>query len=421
MASSTDRSEDASALPRPELNPLVNQLLADNMGRWAEVYFTSPPEKREEAVVELLRELEAQKSGRETHPPSPQASPAVKAKALASSFESAIRDVNPDDLQHCDACGHDNPLAHQFCGMCGTELGSASEQLNASGHLATESPYNPQSAGNGHAGPPAYAESYSDYREPVEAEPLAPREELRRHPYDLSPFQTLLERENDGDFAYDDESPSGKYRYYIGAILAVLILVLGYVAWKGSRSDQSAQGGAPPPVPATTNTAPVAASPNSAAPVPVPPSKAEPQASPAASNPTPTTPKPAESPKQAESAARGTNTVARTPTPVSQPVADNVEYPSLQGNGSDEFAMAQRYLGATSGRARDSAEAAKWLWKSIAKHNGPAMLELADLYLKGDGVSKNCDQARVLLDSAARRGMAGAGGRLRNLQAFGCQ
>jgi TPR repeat protein len=41
--------------------------------------------------------------------------------------------------------------------------------------------------------------------------------------------------------------------------------------------------------------------------------------------------------------------------------------------------------------------------------------------LKGDGVSKNCDQARVLLDSAARQGMAGAGERLRNLQAFGCQ
>jgi TPR repeat protein len=83
--------------------------------------------------------------------------------------------------------------------------------------------------------------------------------------------------------------------------------------------------------------------------------------------------------------------------------------------------MAQRYLSGTSGHARDSAEAAKWLWKSIAKHNGPATLALADLYLKGDGVPKNCDQARVLLDSAALRGMAGAGARLRNLQAFGCQ
>jgi len=50
-----------------------------------------------------------------------------------------------------------------------------------------------------------------------------------------------------------------------------------------------------------------------------------------------------------------------------------------------------------------------------------AAIGLADLYLKGDGVAKSCDQARVLLDSAARRGMSGAGARLRNLQAFGCQ
>jgi TPR repeat protein len=94
---------------------------------------------------------------------------------------------------------------------------------------------------------------------------------------------------------------------------------------------------------------------------------------------------------------------------------------SFQGGGGEELATAQRFLHGSTGQARDTSEAAKWLWKSIAKHNGPAMLELADLYLKGDGVPKSCDQARVLLDSAARRGMARAGQRLRNLQAFGCQ
>jgi TPR repeat protein len=82
--------------------------------------------------------------------------------------------------------------------------------------------------------------------------------------------------------------------------------------------------------------------------------------------------------------------------------------------------MAQRYLSGSAGRGRDSAEAAKWLWKAMAKHNGAASVLLADLYLKGDGVSKNCDQGRILLDSAARRGIPGAGERLRNLPAFGC-
>ena len=91
------------------------------------------------------------------------------------------------------------------------------------------------------------------------------------------------------------------------------------------------------------------------------------------------------------------------------------------GNGAEELAIAQRYLNGANGQQRNRAEAAKWLWKSIAKHNADATLLLADLYLKGDGVSKNCDQARVLLDSAARNGIKEAGERLRHLQAFGCQ
>ena len=49
---------DVNTLPDPELNPLLNPLLAAHMGRWAEVYFTNPPEKREQAISDLLRELE---------------------------------------------------------------------------------------------------------------------------------------------------------------------------------------------------------------------------------------------------------------------------------------------------------------------------------------------------------------------------
>jgi hypothetical protein len=57
VAQPTEES-DATTLPDPELNPLLNPLLAAHMGRWAEVYFTNPPEKRGQAVAELLRELE---------------------------------------------------------------------------------------------------------------------------------------------------------------------------------------------------------------------------------------------------------------------------------------------------------------------------------------------------------------------------
>jgi len=57
LARPTDGTESDSNLPQPELNPLLNPVLGQHMGRWAEVYFTSPPEKREAAVLELLREL----------------------------------------------------------------------------------------------------------------------------------------------------------------------------------------------------------------------------------------------------------------------------------------------------------------------------------------------------------------------------
>jgi hypothetical protein len=410
LASSTERSEDERALPRPELNPLVNPLLADNMGRWAEVYFTSPPEKREEAVVELLRELEARGSDVESHPASAQAVHAASTKLPSTAFERPTTERQPRDLGRCDTCGHHNPPMHQFCGMCGAQLdGSAFE------HLKMERPYEARSAGNNRAEAPAYGTSSTDYREPIE-EDVPPAEEPRRDLYDLSPFQSLLEREDGSESGYD-ESPSGRYRYFIGAILAILILVLGYAAWKSSRSDQNAQGAPPPPPPAATDTAPAATSPNPPASATSKP--AEQQPVPANSTARPSPPKPVEPPKQLETVASGRN--APSATPASQSTIDNIDRVNFQGNGAEELATAQRFLHGSPGQARDTAEAAKWLWKSIAKHNGPAMLDLADLYLKGDGVSKNCDQARVLLDSAARRGMTGAGARLRNLQAFGCQ
>ena len=60
MSTKTDHPDGPSILPEPELNPLLNPLLGQHMGRWAEVYFTSPPEKREQAVTELLHELQAE-------------------------------------------------------------------------------------------------------------------------------------------------------------------------------------------------------------------------------------------------------------------------------------------------------------------------------------------------------------------------
>src|ERR1700758_3060567 len=90
-------SEPTDELPNPDLNPLMNPTLGRNLGRWAQVYFTSPPEKREEAVVELLRELQSQ-SGKPT--PEPSVNPAGK-------------NVEGDSVL-CAECGYHNAKAQRF-------------------------------------------------------------------------------------------------------------------------------------------------------------------------------------------------------------------------------------------------------------------------------------------------------------------
>jgi transcriptional regulator with AAA-type ATPase domain len=86
--------------------------------------------------------------------------------------------------------------------------------------------------------------------------------------------------------------------------------------------------------------------------------------------------------------------------------------------GEEELSIAERYLYGADRQRRDPVEASKWLWKSVSKDNDKATLLLADLYLKGDGVSKDDGQAISLLYHAARKGVSGA---VERLQALGYQ
>jgi len=406
LASSSEQPDSAHTLPRPELNPLLNPLLAENMGRWAEVYFTAPVEKREEAVLELLHELESEEETRGKTPPTPanvlNAVPdeEVRATMMASERASLTR----EHLMRCPSCGHENPVTHQFCGMCGATIESSASAV---------------AAGASKEGAAVGSEVYSREAQSARAEEgHTPREEYYEsdtNPHELSLFRSL--RGRDGDYDLDYEPPASRpYRYYIGAVLAIVIAVLAYTAWRSEQAAQTRETPASPPAVTDTGAPSTAESGKQNTDTTAPPgakNATPPQAETAA--PTVKTPQPATT--NAEPAKKE----AVEKTAASAPATAVSSEQSALGNGSEELAMAQRYLSGGNGRARDSAEATKWLWKAIAKHNGEATLLLSDLYLKGDGVSKNCDQARVLLDSAARRGIAGAGERLRNLPAFGCQ
>jgi hypothetical protein len=69
--------------------------------------------------------------------------------------------------------------------------------------------------------------------------------------------------------------------------------------------------------------------------------------------------------------------------------------------------------------ASDSAAAAAWLWKSTAKGNPDAPVQLADMYIAGDGVPHSCEQALVLLKTAAEKENARARNRLASLYSTG--
>jgi len=89
-------------------------------------------------------------------------------------------------------------------------------------------------------------------------------------------------------------------------------------------------------------------------------------------------------------------------------------------NGDAEFAMAERYLREKSGPG-SSAAAANSLWAAVKKGNISAEIALADLYARGDGVTKNCDQARVLLRAAAEKGSSIASQQLARVVRSGCR
>lgn len=79
--------------------------------------------------------------------------------------------------------------------------------------------------------------------------------------------------------------------------------------------------------------------------------------------------------------------------------------------GADEMAKAKN--------ASDSAAEAAWLWKATAKGNPDAPVQLADMYIQGDGVPRSCEQAVVLLKTAAEKENARARNRLASMYSTG--
>ena len=349
MNSGNNASDPRDQTSSSELNPLQNPTLGRNLGRWAQVYFTNPPEKREQAVVELLRELE---------------------KGTASVPNGSSGSKIEDGGAVCPVCQREIEPGQKFCGICGSSLTAASETPRHDRAFVGNNPV------------PSFA-------------PVSPQGDA----------QWL----RDKAFAsFDSNVPKRQAWKYVFAVIVVGLAGLGYFGWS-TRSDHAQ---------ATKPAATVPSEPKIEA------NKIE------ANKPSQTTPADTQGEKLSQTRA---NNVGRPANPDQSPrgatlaaqrqrLSPTPPEPTLEtgpGNGARELILARHYLDGKDG-TRDTPEAAKWLWKAVGKQNTSAVILLADLYIRGDGIPKNCDQARLLLTAAAKRGANEAAAKLRTLESEGC-
>jgi len=386
---------DASTLPDPELNPLLNPLLAAHMGRWAEVYFTNPPEKRGQAVSELLRELE-------NVPPEPGSLPVANGSAGGKTHRSESTPSSPATLGlvlTCRVCAYNNPAEQRFCGMCAAPL---QVSPNARVPQVAEAAPNPGASWCERALGGNFVEDAID---------PAVRSTVASAGGDVRGLTWLLPEKNLPRRGVKSRHSRYRNPLYIGAVLATLLAIVGYMAWRGKEARTSM---------AAPRSAPASAIPTAQ---PAPSTPARPPSRTGSALPTSTPPA-----STVQNPSQPVATSGKDQAADSRPAARIIPVPASSSaiaaprqSGAQELATAEKYLNGTLGVTRDSGEAAQWLWKAVRKRNLEATLVLSDLYLRGDGVPKSCDQARLLLDAAARKGERAAAERLRNLQAFGCQ
>lgn len=469
-----DDSDD-STLPNRDLNPLLNPLLAEHMGRWAEVYFTNPPEKREQAIAELLRELgsaprpetavqhnseESSEQGTEQIPEdlAEDVGEAIPEARAGHSLRRGVEELGEEQPTHsepwrsreafgsvliCGSCGKSNLEGQRFCGMCGAALRLPPEHSYPS-RTDHELPHTGSSWSERGLSPSGISdadevESEKDSssvadrylagrfpgsqvggRYPDSSTPQMEHEEPEVEPDEMREF-ALPQPESVPSYgsvpsfaaAAEVESESVPYRYraYVGVVLAVILGSLFYMLWRnkqnpsGSAALQSQPSSNAIPQPATGSTTPLATKNATGFTSQTAPGRKRQAAQPQSAKP---------SPRKLEAADRPGPRGALPSGAANSPAS------AAGQSGSEELLMAEKYLRAGPGTARDSQEAARWLWKAVGKQNLAAAMMLSDLYLQGDGVPKSCDQARLLLDVAAKKGSAAAADRLRNFPAFGC-
>lgn len=114
-------------------------------------------------------------------------------------------------------------------------------------------------------------------------------------------------------------------------------------------------------------------------------------------------------------------------TPVPVPTTNRTTVYSAPSNpppdqaGQQEYLSAQDILKNKGSNEANLPEAVRLLWAAVEKGNSSAEISLAELYRAGQGVAKSCDQTRILLTAAAKKGNAEAQKHLDQFLKEGCE
>lgn len=359
----------------------------------------NPHRQTDPALLELLKKLEKEEAMNQR-------------SALDGPAQEDNSSSEPEIV--CSACRWSNPPNQRFCGFCGGLL--QVDRLNPE----ASQPFSPQ-VRTVPRKPPASAQP------PVKpAAPTAPAPPAAPHGDDPeAPLQFL--RYKTFSVSTEEES-SGRLKFAIVVLLLVSAGLLGYRWYTRRAAVSTARPAATEPAtaPAQPETPPQAQAGST--------SQNAPQSAPAQT----ATTAPAEAQKQAARKPAETQPETQPPVKSAQaegqkgapptrsasnkerlPVAASLtSRDSTAANGAEEMNQAVRYL---SGGNRDTRAAARLLWKAVGKENGRASVLLADLYARGDGVAKNCDQAQLLLMAAAKKGVPDSASKLRFLRTTGCK
>lgn len=369
------RADAANPLPNPQLNPVMNPILGKNLGRWAQVYYTNPPEKREQAVAELLRELESQASEIKPH------------AGAGKPGEGAAR-----HQVVCPQCQRKNDFQQDFCSFCGSRLHPNRAAVNPASPVA---PAANQASARTAPGVSEKIVSEKIVAQPAVAENVAATSSLA---HGVEPATQRSAAQTPASADQPADPARRRWVKLVAGALVILLVGVAYLYWKPAR-HAPAQLATQKASTANPQTSGLSAKPAQAASGPGPAESGSTELGSTEQRPG------SDSPGQTINSSGHAPRVS-TATPGTEDAAQ-------------DLLLAQRYL-ANVGAPGNSAEAAKWLWKAVGKHNTRAALLLADLYLKGEGVARSCDQARLLLQAAVARGDTAAGEKLRSLESDGC-